>query len=75
MHRAVTAADGRQIAARFFFPTGEAKGAVLVVPAMGVSQDYYEPFARWLAQQGFTAATFDYRGTGRSRPSRLRARR
>jgi predicted alpha/beta hydrolase len=72
MHRLVTAADGQQIAARFFPPTGEAKGAVLVVPAMGVSQDYYEPFAHWLAQQGFTAATFDYRGTGRSRPSELR---
>ena len=72
MHRLVTAADGQRIAARFFSPKGEAKGAVLVVPAMGVSQDYYEPFARWLAQQGFTAATFDYRGTGRSRPSKLR---
>jgi predicted alpha/beta hydrolase len=72
MHRLVTAADGQQIAARFFSPTGEVKGAALVVPAMGVSQDYYEPFARWLAQQGFSAATFDYRGTGRSRPSKLR---
>jgi len=72
MHRLVTAADGQQIAARFFSPPGAAKGAVLVVPAMGVSQDYYEAFAGWLAQQGFTVATFDYRGTGRSRPSKLR---
>ena len=72
MHRLVTTADGQQIAARFFTAQGAAKGAVLIVPAMGVSQDYYEPFARWLAQQGFTAATFDYRGTGDSRPSELR---
>jgi predicted alpha/beta hydrolase len=72
MHRFVEAADGQRISARFFHPEGEVKGAVLIVPAMGVSQDYYEPFARWLAQQGFTAATFDYRGTGRSRPSKLR---
>jgi predicted alpha/beta hydrolase len=39
---------------------------------MGVSQDYYQPFASWLAQQGFTAATFDYRGTGLSRTGTLR---
>jgi predicted alpha/beta hydrolase len=37
-----------------------------------VTQDYYQPFAGWLARQGFTAATFDYRGTGLSRPRELR---
>ncbi|MCD6042108.1 MAG: hypothetical protein K0R40_1711 [Burkholderiales bacterium] len=45
---------------------------MLVVPAMGCSQDYYRAFAGWLAAQGFTAATFDYRGTGRSRKGTLR---
>lgn len=39
---------------------------------MGCSQNYYEPFARWLASQGFTAATFDYRGTGLSHNGTLR---
>jgi predicted alpha/beta hydrolase len=39
---------------------------------MGVTQDYYQPFAGWLARQGFTVATFDYRGTGLSRPGELR---
>jgi predicted alpha/beta hydrolase len=39
---------------------------------MGCSQDYYRSFASWLAAQGFTVATFDYRGTGRSRISALR---
>ena len=72
MHRAVTAADGQRIAARFFEPRGQAKGAVLIVPAMGCTQRYYEPFARWLASQGFIAATFDYRGTGESRNGALR---
>ena len=43
----VLAADGTPLAARFFRPSGEerAKGSVLIVPAMGVSQAYYEPFA------------------------------
>lgn len=45
---------------------------MLVVPAMGVAQDYYRPFAQWLAAQGFVAATFDYRGTGLSRRGSLR---
>src|SRR5439155_18921471 len=30
------------------------------------------PFAEWLAGQGFLVATFDYRGTGLSRPRELR---
>lgn len=73
MHSAVvTAADGQPIAARFFRPEGKPKGSVLIVPAMGCSQDYYRAFASWLAAQGFVAATFDYRGTGLSRSGSLR---
>ena len=72
MHRLVETADGRKIAARFFHPEGAAKGAVLVVPAMGCGQDYYKSFATWLAAQGFTVATFDHRGTGLSRRGALR---
>jgi predicted alpha/beta hydrolase len=68
----LTAADGQSIAARFFAPAGESKGAVLIAGAMGVAQDYYAAFARWLRAQGHLAATFDYRGIGYSRPPRLR---
>ena len=72
MPRFVETADGQRIAARFFAPAGNSRGAVLIAPAMGVSQDYYQPFASWLAAQGFTVATFDYRGTGLSRSGALR---
>lgn len=68
----VVAADGVELVARFFSPAGERRGAALVVPAMGVPQTYYGPFAAWLARQGFEAATFDYRGTGLGRPRSLR---
>lgn len=64
--------DGQEIAARFFTPRQAPLGSVLVAPAMGVPQTYYEPFARWLAEQGFLTGTFDYRGTGRSAPATLR---
>jgi len=69
---AVTTGDGRSITGRFFAPRGEACGAVLIAPAIGASQDYYAPFATWLAEQGFIAATFDYRGMGLSRAGSLR---
>jgi predicted alpha/beta hydrolase len=72
MHRLVRAADGQEVSVRFFQPQGNPRGAVLIVPAMGCSQDYYTPFATWLAAQGFITATFDYRGTGLSRPHTLR---
>ena len=72
MHSFVKTPDGQSIAARFYRPQGEPKGSVLIVPAMGCSQDYYRPFASWLASQGFVAATFDYRGMGLSRLGGLR---
>jgi predicted alpha/beta hydrolase len=70
--REVATADGQKIAARFFAPEGNPRGSVLIAPAMGTSQEYYRPFAQWLAKQGLLAATFDYRGTGLSRPKELR---
>ncbi len=70
--RKVRAADGADIAARFYHPEGEPRGAVLIVAAMATPQDYYRPFAEWLAKQGLITATFDYRGTGLSRPTQLR---
>ena len=68
----VRTADGQEIAACFHAPPGPVRGAVLIVPAMGAPQSYYRRFAEWLAEEGFLAATFDYRGTGLSRPRELR---
>lgn len=60
--------DGAALAARLYPCEGASKGAVLIGGAMGVKQDYYAPFAGWLAAQGFAVMTFDYRGMGDSRP-------
>lgn len=68
----IAAADGQGLAATFYPAQGTARGAVLIVPAMGVTQSFYAPFAEWLAREGFTAATFDYRGIGASRRGGLR---
>jgi len=50
----------------------EPKGVVLIHPATAVTQGFYEHFARYLAELGFTTLTYDYRGTGRSRGASLR---
>ena len=65
-------ANGRSVAATFYAPSGEGKGSVLLVCAMGVNQDYYRALAVWLADKGYLAATFDFFGTGRSLRGELR---
>jgi predicted alpha/beta hydrolase len=59
--------DGVALGARLYRSGGALNGAVVVAGAMGVRQDYYAPFARWLAAQGYAVLTFDYRGMGDSR--------
>lgn len=64
--------NGYKLSSTFYSPDGEIKGAVLIVPAMGVTQKYYAPFASWLTTQGYLVATFDYSGTGLSQTGNLR---
>jgi predicted alpha/beta hydrolase len=68
----LAAADGTRIAACLFAPPQRPKATVLLAGAMGVRQDYYRDFAAWLPSQGYSAMTFDYRGTGASRPDAMR---
>lgn len=67
-NREVAVGAGRRISARLFRPPGACRGAVLVVPAMGVPQAFYAPLAKWLAGEGYLVLTFDYQGMGLSRP-------
>jgi len=64
-------AGSGQLAATLW-PAADPKAVVLVHPATAVTQGFYEHFARWLADLGFTVLTYDYRGTGRSRGASLR---
>jgi predicted alpha/beta hydrolase len=68
----IEAADGFKLAATRFAPAGRPLAAVLLPCAMGVRQDFYFPFARFLAQRGFAVQTFDYRGSGASLPERYK---
>jgi predicted alpha/beta hydrolase len=63
------AADGARLGATLFRPASpsSANGAcVQVNSAAGVKQEYYAPFAEYLASRGFAVLTYDYRGVGRS---------
>lgn len=68
----VSTIDGAWVQAAFFQSKQEPKAAVLIVPAMGIRQDYYATFAKWLANQGYLVATFDYSGIGLSKSCDLR---
>ncbi len=61
------AADGTQLGGRFF-SGGSATPSkpVLICAATDVPQRFYKVFAQWLAQQGLSVLTFDYRGIGAS---------
>jgi len=67
--------DGVALAASVFEPRSASRSAshpatrrvVVIASATGVLRRYYAPFAAWLAAEGFTVVTFDYRGIGGSR--------
>jgi len=65
----IEAADGARLSSRVYEPDSPDHGSVVIGGAMGVRQDYYAPFAQWLATQGWRVTTFDYRGSGESGPS------
>lgn len=60
------AADGHPLAVTRFPAEGARWGTLLVAPAMGVPQSFYEPMARRFATRGLAVLTFDWRGTGAS---------
>ncbi len=64
-HVTIPASDGLPLAATVF-TAGEPKAWCHIASANGVKRRYYRRFAMFLAQQGFGAVTFDYRGIGDS---------
>jgi predicted alpha/beta hydrolase len=66
----IPARDGYPLAATAF---GEGGTDWLIVnSATAVPRGYYARFARFLAAEGWSVVTYDYRGIGGSRPQRLR---
>jgi predicted alpha/beta hydrolase len=68
----IAAADGVQLGATQYTPSGAPRGVVVINAATAVRRRYYDRFAQYLAAHGFAVVTYDYRGIGDSRPQRLR---
>ncbi|WP_210517789.1 alpha/beta hydrolase family protein [Hymenobacter terricola] len=66
----IPARDGLPLGALLFLPpNGQGPlAAVQLNPATGAKRRYYEPFAAYLAAQGFAVCLWDYRGAAHSRP-------
>nr|WP_314861118.1 alpha/beta fold hydrolase [uncultured Undibacterium sp.] len=62
----ITAGDGTKLSGRRYVPDEAVRAVVLMPSAMGVRQQYYEPFATFLCEHGFAVLSFDYRGMGDS---------
>jgi predicted alpha/beta hydrolase len=68
----IPALDRFELAATLYEPGGaDNRSVVLINSATAVRREYYDGFARFLAAEGFTVLTYDYRGIGGSRPRRL----
>ena len=65
--------DDLTLEVRRFAAAGEAWATMAIAPAMGVRQDFYAPFAKFMAENGVHVVTFDYSGMGFSRRGSLRA--
>lgn len=68
----IPARDGFSLAATVYAPTQMPRAAVLINSATAVPRKIYRGFATYLAEQGSAVVTYDYRGTGGSRPASLR---
>ncbi|MDJ0390555.1 alpha/beta fold hydrolase [Roseomonas sp. E05] len=68
----IPCADGVRLGGHVWPARGPSRGVVVVNAATGVLARYYHRYARFLAAQGFDVLTYDYRGIGASRPTRLR---
>ncbi|VIO72645.1 hypothetical protein CI1B_42910 [Bradyrhizobium ivorense] len=64
----VPAVDGHPLGATLFLPRGAKRRAVLINSATAVPRKVYRGFAGYLARRGAAVLTYDYRGTGDSRP-------
>jgi len=80
--RRIPATDGFELAATIFEPGNSGDDSsgdddssddvVIINAATAVPRGFYSAFASYLAGEGYTVVTYDYRGIGESRPESLR---
>ena len=68
----IPARDGYPLTGTLYRGTDDPMRVVVINPAIAVPQRFYRHFAVGLADAGYAALTWDYRGVGASRPEKLR---
>jgi predicted alpha/beta hydrolase len=71
----IDAADGQKLTGTLYLPAGEPRAAIQINGGVGVKRRFYRHFAAYLTSRGYAVLTFDFRGTGGSRPKSLRGYR
>lgn len=71
-HDEIRTKDGSRIGLTVYSPQRSVAKVMIIGATGAVLQRFYEPFASFFQQQGFTVITFDYRGVGRSAPQVLK---
>jgi len=67
----IKTSDNYLLSARIFEPL-KANGKLLLInSATGVKQQIYFSFSNYMAENGFTVITYDYRGIGESKPEKM----
>ena len=64
--------DQFPISVKIFEPVIPNRKLLVINSATGVKQQVYFSFAKYLAAQGFTVITYDYRGIGESKPRKMK---
>lgn len=64
--------DGTRIWISSYEPEIPNEKVIIIAPGVGLTHEYYDAFACFLQQQGFRVISFDYRGSGRSAPEKLK---
>lgn len=68
----IPAKDNYPLTASLFHPDGDCKTIVQIHSGTGIPQKLYAHFAAFLASNGITAISFDYRGVAESAPDTLK---
>jgi predicted alpha/beta hydrolase len=68
----IPARDGFELHATLYRSADASGRVVIISSATAIPQRFYRHYASALAESGFTALTYDYRGIGASRPASLR---
>jgi len=69
----IPAKDGFLLDAELYASNqAESKGLIIIHEGTALPKKLYQPYARFLASQGFEVVCYDYRGIGKSRPKSLK---